>query len=110
MLRLCFKKKTIRCTKGIHNKEIRQLIKERKELKGQLTDSFLKHKKLMKKITKYHNLIDHKISERNINFIERSIGKTGTIDKQSFWKLKIILAKKYHTPFLISMTICQQTR
>ena len=74
----------------IYNKEIRQLIKERKQLKRQLTNSFLKHKKLMKKIKSYDKLIDHKISEFNINFIKSGIGKTGTIDKQSFWKLKKI--------------------
>ena len=74
----------IRCTSGIYNKEVRQLIKERKQLKRQITNSFLKHKKLMKKIKKYDKLIDHKISEFNINFIKRSIGKTGTIDKLSF--------------------------
>ena len=83
-LHLCFKKKRIRCTKGIYNKEIGQLIKKRKQLKRQLTNSFPKHKKLMKKIKKYDKLFDHKISEFNINFIKRSIGKTGTIDKQSF--------------------------
>ena len=38
----------------------------------------------MKKIKKYEKLIDHKISEFNIYFIKKSIGKTGTIDKQSF--------------------------
>ena len=38
----------------------------------------------MKKIKKYDKLIDHKISDFNINYIKRSIGKTGTIDKQSF--------------------------
>ena len=65
---------------------------ERKQLKRQITNSFLKHKKLMKKIKKYDKLIDHKISEFNINFIKRSTGKTGTIDKQSFWKLKKIIA------------------
>ena len=48
----------------------------------------------MKKIKKYDKLIDHKISEFNINFITRSIGITGTIDKQSFWKLKKILAPR----------------
>ena len=37
----------------IYNKEVRQLIKERKQLKRQITNSFLKHKKLMKKIKKY---------------------------------------------------------
>ena len=84
ILHLCFKKKRIRCTNGIYNKEVRQLIKERKQLKRQITNSFLKHKKLIKKIKKYDKLIDHKISEFNVNFIERSIGKTGTIDKQSF--------------------------
>ena len=31
ILYLCFKKKRIRCTKGIYNKEIRELIKERKQ-------------------------------------------------------------------------------
>ena len=78
--------------KRIYDKEIRQLIKERKQLKRQLTNSFLKHKKLMKKIKKYDKLIDHKISELNINFIKRSTGKTGTTDKQFlFWKLKKIL-------------------
>ena len=92
ILHLCFKKKRIRCNKGIYNKGIRQLIKERKQLKRQLTNPFLKHiKKLVKKIKKYDKLIDHKISEFNINFIKRSIGKAGTIDKQSFWKLKKIL-------------------
>ena len=92
ILHLCFKKKRIRCIKGIYNKEIRQLIKERKQLKRQLTNSFLKHKTLIKKIMKYDELIDHKISEFNINFIKRSIGKTGTTDKQ--WKLKKILAPR----------------
>ena len=72
---LCFKNKKIRCTKGIYNKEIRQLIKERKQLKRQITNSFLKHKKLVKKIKKYDKLIDHKISEFNINFIKRSNNK-----------------------------------
>ena len=38
----------------------------------------------MKQIKKYDKLIDHKISEFNINFIKRSVEKTGTIDKQSF--------------------------
>ena len=94
LLHLCSKKKRIRCTKGNYNKEIRQLIKERKQLKRQLTNSFLKHKKLMKKIKKYDKLIDHKISEFNINFMKRSIGKAGTIDKQSFWKLTKILAPR----------------
>ena len=46
----------------------------------------------MKKIKKYDKFIDHKISEFNINFIKRSAGKTCTTDKQSFWKLKKILA------------------
>ena len=63
-------------------------------MKRQITNSFLKHKKLMKKIKKCDKLIDHKISEFNINFIKRSIGKTGTIDKQSFQKLKKILAPR----------------
>ena len=63
-------------------------------MKRQLTNSVLKHKKLMKKIKKYDKLIDHKISEFNINFIKRSIGKTGTIDKLSFWKLKKILTPR----------------
>ena len=94
ILHICFKKKRIRYTKGIYIKEIRQLIKERKQLKRQLTNSFLKHKKPMKKIKKYNKLTDHKISEFNINFIIRSIGKTGTTDKQSFWKLKKILAPR----------------
>ena len=78
-------------------------VKERKQLKRQLTNSFLKHKKLMKKIKKYDKLIDHKISEFNINFIKRSIGKTGTIDKRSFWKLKKILAprNKDLPPFIL---------
>ena len=49
LLHLCFKKKRIRCTKGIYNKQIRQLIKDRKQLERQITNSFLKHKKLMKK-------------------------------------------------------------
>ena len=48
----------------------------------------------MKNIKKYDKLIDHKISEFNINFIKRSMGKAGTIDKQSFWKLKKILAPR----------------
>ena len=94
ILHLCFTKKGIRCTKGIYNKEIRQLIKERKQFKRQPTNSFLKHKKLMKKIKKYDQLIDHKIPEFNLNFIKRSIRKRGTTDKQSFWKLKKILAPR----------------
>ena len=44
--------------------------REKKQLKRQITNSFLKHKKLMKKIKKYDELIDHKISEFNINFIK----------------------------------------
>ena len=36
ILHLCFKKKRIRCMKSIYNKEIRQLIKERKQWKTPL--------------------------------------------------------------------------
>ena len=91
ILHLCFRKRE---SDGIYNKEVRQLIKEREQLKRQITNSFLKHKKLMKKIKKYDKLIDHKISEFNINFIKRSIGKTGTTDKQEFFKPKKILAPR----------------
>ena len=94
ILHLRFKKRESGAPRVSNNKEIGQLIKERKQLKKQITNSFLKHKKLMKKIKKYDKLIDHKISEFNINFIKRSMGKTGTIDKQSFWKLKTILAPR----------------
>ena len=74
-------------------------------MKRQFANSYLKDKKLIKKIKKYGKLIDHKISEFNINFIERSTGKI-TINKQSFWKLKKIIAsrnKEHPIPFLIGM-------
>ena len=91
ILHLCFKKKRkkrIWCTKGIYHKEIRQLIKERKQLKRQLTNPFLKHKELVKKIKKYDKLIDKRIPEFNINFIKISMGKAGTIDEQSILEAK----------------------
>ena len=43
ILHLCFKIKTIRCTKVICDKEIRQLIKERKQLKIQIPFLSIRH-------------------------------------------------------------------
>ena len=50
----------------------------------------------MKKIKKNDKLIDHKISEFNINFMKRSIGKTGTIDNQVFLEAKENSSTKEH--------------
>ena len=48
----------------------------------------------LKNIRKLDTVIDQKISDFNIAIIKKSIGKTGEIDKQSFWKMKKLLPPK----------------
>ena len=64
---------------------------------------------LNKIFVKLDTVIDQKISDFNIAIIKKGIGKTGEIDKQSFWKMKKLLSpksNKCHIPYLTTMTIC----
>ena len=65
---------------------------------------------LKQNIRKLDIAIDQKISDLNIAIIEKSIGKTGEIDKQSLWKMKKLLAQKSkempHMLYLTIITIC----
>ena len=94
VLHKCFRKKRVGNTDGIYNKEIRNLIEERKKLKSKLAVSFSNSNGLKQNIRKLDTVIDQKISDFNIAIIRKSIGKTGDIDKQSFWKMKKLLAPK----------------
>ena len=94
VLHKCFRKKRVGNTGGIYNKEIRTLIEERKKLKSKLAVSFSNSSGLKKNIRKLDTVIDQKISDFNIAIIKKSIGKTDEIDKQSFWKMKKLLAPK----------------
>ena len=70
------------------------LIEERKKFKSKLAVSFSNPNGLKQNIRKLDTVIDQKISDFNIAIIKKSIGKTGEIDKQSFWKMKKLLAPK----------------
>ena len=88
VLHKCFRKRRVGNIVGIYNKEIRTLIKERKKLKSRLAVSFSNSNGPKQNIRKLDTVTDQKISDFNIAIIRKSIGKTGEIDKQSFWKMK----------------------
>ena len=88
VLHKCLRKKRDGNTGVIYNKEIRTLIEERKNLESKLAVSSSNYNSLRQNIRKLDTLIDQKISDFNITIMEKSIGKTGEIDKQSFWKMK----------------------
>ena len=90
----CFRKKRVGNRGVIYSKEIRNLIEERKKLKSKLAVSFSNSNGLKQNIRKLDTVSDQKISDFNIAIIKKSIGKTGEIDKQSFWKIKKLLAPK----------------
>ena len=81
----------------IYNKQIRNLIKERKILKKRLTreaDKSPTHRNLTYNILKLDKLIDTKTADFNYLFVKQKFGNDGTIDKQNLWKLKRIIAPK----------------
>ena len=94
VLHKCFCKRRVGNTGVIYNKEIRTLTEERKKLKNKLAVSFSNSNGLKQIIRKLDTVIDQKISDFNIAIIKKNIGKTGEIDKQSFWKMKKLLAPK----------------
>ena len=94
VLHKCFRKKRVGNTGVICNKEIRTLIEERKKLKSKLAVSFSNSNGLKQNIRKLDTVNDLKILDSNIAIIKKSIGKTGEIDKQYFWKMKKLLASK----------------
>ena len=97
ILHRCFKKKKIVSGKCIYNKQIRGLIGQRKKLKAQLSRSVTSTKlsrELEKQISQLDKQIDCQISEFNINIVKSSIGMGGVIDKQSFWKMKKLIAPR----------------
>ena len=51
-------------------------------------------RELEKQISQLDKQIDCQISEFNINIIKSSIGMGGVIDKQSFWKMKKLIAPR----------------
>ena len=51
-------------------------------------------RELDKQISQLDKQIDCQISEFNINIIKSSIGMGGVIDKQSFWKMKKLIAPR----------------
>ena len=51
-------------------------------------------RELEKQISQLDKLIDSQISEFNLNIIKSSIGKGGVIDRQSFWKMKKLIAPR----------------
>ena len=51
-------------------------------------------RELEKQISQLDKQIDCQISEFNINIIKSSIGMVGVIDKQSFWKMKKLIAPR----------------
>ena len=88
ILHKCFRKKRVGNQCHIYNSEIKQLImiKSRKVLK--------KASAPKKKIEKLDKVINEKVADFNYRFIKSNSDKSGTIDKQSFWKVKRVLVPK----------------
>ena len=98
ILQKCFKKKRLRNNgEPIYNKQIRNLIKERKILKKRLTretDNSPTHRNITYNILKLDKLIDNRIADFNYLLVKQTVGNDGTISKQNFWKMKRIIAPK----------------
>ena len=98
ILHKCFKKKRLKNnSEPIYNKQIRNLIKERKILEKGLTrevDNSPKHRNLTYNILKLDKLIDNKIADFNYLLVKRKVGNDGTISKQIFLKIKRIIVLK----------------
>ena len=86
ILHKCFQKKRVSNQHHRYNSEIKQVIKSRKVLK--------KASAPKKKIEKLDKVINEKVANFNHRFIKSNSNKSGTIDKQSFWKVKRVLVPK----------------
>ena len=81
----------------MHSKQIRGLAVQREKLKAQLSRSVTSTKtsrELKKQISQLNKPIDSQISEFDINIIKSSIGNSCVIDRQSFWKMKKLIAPR----------------
>ena len=94
----CFKKKRLRNNgEPIYNKQIINLIKERKILKKRLTreaGNSPTHRNLTYNIMKLDKLTDNKIAEFNYLLVKQKVGNDITISKEKFWKMNRIIAPK----------------
>ena len=93
-----FKKHRIRSQKLLYTKDIKELISKKKLLKKLLKSSSIDmdtQDLLGSKMDKLENKIDKAIADFNSKFVMSSINQNGgTLDKQTFWKLKKVLAPK----------------
>ena len=98
ILHKCFKKTRLKNnSEQICNKQIRNLIKEKKIFKKRLTrevDNCPTHRNLTYNILKLDKLINNKIADFNHLLVKQKVGNDGTISKQNFWKMKCIIAPK----------------
>ena len=96
ILQKCFKKKRLRNNgEPIYNKQIINLIKERKIFKKRLTreaDNSPTHRNPTYNILKLDKRIDNKIADFNYLLVKQKVGNDGTISKQNFWTMKRIIA------------------
>ena len=90
LMHTCFKKKRVVPRKRLYNREIRQLIRTRKELKRNYNandDNLCSQLKMLDK------RIDKKIAQFNNDIMHNSVGHK-PMSKQQFWRLKKTLAPK----------------
>ena len=92
-----FAKRKFRRTKKLFDREIRELIKERKYTKTKLSFKQLSpqsRRNLNRKIGKLDDKINANVAKFRINMVKQKVGKNGVMDRQNFWKLKRVLAPK----------------
>ena len=90
LMHTCFKKKRVVPRKRLYNREIRQLIRTRKELKRNYNandDHLCSQLKMLDK------RIDKKIAQFNNDIMHNSV-RHKLMSKQQFWRLKKTLAPK----------------
>ena len=93
----CFRKKKIQKDKKLFDREIRELIKERRYAKTKRSCKQLSpqsHRNLNHKIGKLGKKINANVAKFHFNMVKQKVGKNGVMDKQNFWKLKQVLAPK----------------
>ena len=84
-------------SKCIYDKQIRGLIGQEEKIESpvvKICNLYKMSRELEKQISQLDKLIDSQISEFNINIIKSSFGRGGVTDRQSFWKMKKLIAPR----------------
>ena len=103
ILHICFRKRRVRNKPRLYNREIRGLLKDKQNLKKDVSLLPEGREKLvlLEQLNKLSKRIKCKIGVFHFNLMSRNLDKNGKMSQQNFWKVKKKLFPRLNVPHAV---------